>query len=113
MPRSLPLVAAVLETTLLACGVEAPGPVGDRAFEEVFAEQFAQLAASFPSLTKAPTPSYNPVCGCSSHFQNYTFDYDGYHFIALDLVTPAEKDGGTVRLIQLYGDRRVEYGTFL
>ncbi len=67
--------------------VEAPEPVGDGVFEEVFAERFAELAASFLSFTKAATPSYDPECGCQSHFQNYAFDYEGYHFIALDLVT--------------------------
>ena len=79
--------------------VEAPGPVGDRVFEEVFAERFAELAVSFPSLTRAPTPSYNPECGCEAHFQNYAFDYEGYHFIALDMVTrdhaPLDYDGVT------------------
>jgi 3',5'-cyclic AMP phosphodiesterase CpdA len=68
-------------------GSEAPGPIGDAQFEEVFSEQFARLAALFPSLEKAPTPAYNPECSCDSSFQNYAFDYEGYHFIALDMVT--------------------------
>jgi 3',5'-cyclic AMP phosphodiesterase CpdA len=66
---------------------EAPGPIGDAQFEEVFADQFALLADLFPSFTKAPTPVYNPDCDCMSSFQNYAWDLDGYHFIALDLVT--------------------------
>lgn len=70
-----------------ADGVEAPDPLGDRIFEEVFADQFARLAALFDGFTKAPTPSYNPECSCTSHFQNYGFDYEGYHFVVLDMVT--------------------------
>ena len=66
---------------------EAPGPVGDAQFEDVFAEQFTRLAGLFPSMVKAPTPVYNPDCSCMSSFQNYAFDYGGYHFVALDMVT--------------------------
>ncbi|MBI5490794.1 MAG: metallophosphoesterase [Deltaproteobacteria bacterium] len=66
---------------------EASGPVGDAQFEEVFSDQFALLQTLFPSLEKAPTPVYNPECSCMASFQNYAFDYEGYHFVALDLVT--------------------------
>ena len=43
----------------------------------------------FPSLVKAPTPSHNPEHGITSYFQNFAFDYEGYHFVALDLNTRA------------------------
>ncbi|MBI5501825.1 MAG: metallophosphoesterase [Deltaproteobacteria bacterium] len=66
---------------------EASGPVGDAQFDEVFSSQFAALRTLFPSLEKAPTPVYNPECSCMASFQNYAFDYEGYHFVALDMVT--------------------------
>jgi 3',5'-cyclic AMP phosphodiesterase CpdA len=70
-----------------AAGEEAPDPVGDRFFEEVFADQFLLLGSLFDGFTKAPVPTVNPDCGCSSHFQNYGFDHEGFHFVVLDLVT--------------------------
>jgi 3',5'-cyclic AMP phosphodiesterase CpdA len=66
---------------------EAPGPVGDAIFRDVFAAHFADLATRFPSLARAPGPVWNPENRCDSHFVNYSFDYGGRHFVALDLVT--------------------------
>jgi 3',5'-cyclic AMP phosphodiesterase CpdA len=66
---------------------EAPSPMGDAIFDEEFAEEFALVASLFDGFTKAPVPSHNPDCDCESRFLNYGFDYEGYHFIALDLVT--------------------------
>lgn len=66
---------------------EAPEPCGDRIFEEVFADHFETLEVLFDGFTKAPTPTYDPACRCESHFQNYGFDYEGFHFITLDMGT--------------------------
>lgn len=68
-------------------GEEAPEPCGDRVFEEVFADHFERLGTLFDGFTKAPTPTFNPACRCDSHFQNYGFDYEGFHFIVLDMGT--------------------------
>lgn len=68
---------------------ETPVPTGDEAFEGVFADHFAALASAFPSLTRAPTPTHNPDLDASSYFINYAFDYQGYHFVCLDLGTRA------------------------
>ena len=75
------------DTWPYTAGEEAPTPLGDQVFEETFADQFALLATLFDGFTKAPGPVSNPDCDCSSQFQNYGFDYEGYHFIVLDLVT--------------------------
>lgn len=66
---------------------EAPSPLGDRYFETIFGPQFESLASAFSTLVRAPTPVFNPDTGLVSSFINYGFDYRGYHFVALDLVT--------------------------
>jgi len=66
---------------------EAPSPLGDRYFETIFGPRYQTLAAAFPSLERAPTPVLNPTTGLVSSFINFGFDYRGYHFVALDLVT--------------------------
>ena len=69
--------------------VQADKPVGDRVFQETFSATFKQLAGKFPGLTRAPAPTLNPQHSLSSHFQNYAFDFKGFHFIGLDFVTRA------------------------
>ncbi len=69
--------------------IEAASPSGDQVFDEVFGEHFAALSESFPSLVKAPTPSHNSEHDITSYYQNFAFDYEGCHFIALDLNTRA------------------------
>ena len=66
---------------------EASLPIGDRYFVEVFDAHFAALGTEFPSLVEAPTPSHNPEHDIESHFVNYAFEYLGYRFVVLDLVT--------------------------
>ena len=66
---------------------EASGPIGDWYFEEVFASVFETAEAEFSSFVKAETPVHNPEHDCDSYFINFAFDFMGYHFIGLDLVT--------------------------
>lgn len=74
--------------------VEAPEPVGDAYFKEVFGDHLDALAAEFPDLTRAPTPCHNPEFDITSHFINYSFTYMGYHFIVMDLVTRTHAPSG-------------------
>ncbi|MBI4362433.1 MAG: metallophosphoesterase [Euryarchaeota archaeon] len=95
---------------------EAPDPVGDRVFEEVFAPAFDRLSRTFRRWEKEPGPVWDPEVGRTARFQNLAFDYQGFHVVGLDFVSrqhaplgqpgaPGEADlhdfaGGTYRWLQ-------------
>lgn len=58
----------------------------DKYFYDMFAEQYQKLSGIFQGWEKEPTPIYNfqttPVR--NSFFQNFEFDFNGYHFMGLD-----------------------------
>jgi len=58
----------------------------DKYFYDIFAEQYQKLADIFPNWEKQGAPVYNfrttPVR--NSYFDNFEFDFNGYHFIGLD-----------------------------
>lgn len=81
---------------------ESEIPNGDVYFREVFNQQFIKLRSIFTNLYKEKwydgtrdTPIWNGECdslsgadtGCYTYFQNYAFDFKGYHFIILDFNT--------------------------
>lgn len=68
-------------------GVEAPIPIGDRYFLEVFSEQLDELRLNFPNFVMEVSSVFNPECSCYSYFINYAFDFEGYHFVVLDFVS--------------------------
>ncbi len=74
--------------------VQAASATGDEVFESVFSDHFTDLGSEFPSLTRAPTPCHNPVLDTTSYFINYAFDYQGYHFVCLDIGTREAAGGG-------------------
>lgn len=73
---------------------ECNTPIGDQYFNEVFGSQFDALKSFFPMWDDGTrsTPIWNgeadslagPNTGCNSYFQNFAFDYAGYHFICCD-----------------------------
>lgn len=72
--------------------VEQPGDQGtDKHFDDKFSSQYQILANEFPNWDweKAEIPVW-PVWNSNtnpphnSYFQNFAFDYNGYHFIGLD-----------------------------
>jgi 3',5'-cyclic AMP phosphodiesterase CpdA len=73
---------------------EAPGPIGDQYFDEVWADHLVAVGVGFDGFERAPGPVTNPDTGVESTFINYAFEHSGYHFIALDLGTrdPAPDD---------------------
>jgi len=72
-------------------------PVGDRYFSEVFGSEFDKLKDLLPGWDDGTrsTPIWNGEAdsasgadaGCVSYFQNFAFDYAGYHFICSDFTT--------------------------
>ncbi len=72
-------------------------PIGDRYFSEVFGSQFEKLKDLLPGWDDGTrsTPIWNGEAdsasgadvGCVSYFQNFAFDFGGYHFICGDLNT--------------------------
>lgn len=72
-------------------------PIGDRYFSEVFGSQFEKLKDLLPGWDDGTrsTPIWNGEAdsasgadvGCVSYFQNFAFDYGGYHFICSDFNT--------------------------
>lgn len=76
---------------------ECYGPYGDRYFREVFAPQFEELKTQLPRWDDGTrnTLTWNPDAdtlggddaGYYSYFQNFAFDYAGYHFMCVDLNT--------------------------
>jgi 3',5'-cyclic AMP phosphodiesterase CpdA len=75
---------------------ESKYPTGDRYFKKVFANNFKKLKALFPGWNDGTRNRaiWNGECdslirkdaGCYSYFQNFAFDYAGYHFIFADFV---------------------------
>ncbi|MBN1289509.1 MAG: metallophosphoesterase [Actinobacteria bacterium] len=73
---------------------ESPLPIGDRYFSEIFSGHFENLASTMPNWNNGTrlTPIWNGAAdsstsenaGCDSYFQNFAFDYAGYHFIFAD-----------------------------
>ena len=66
-----------------------PGNEGaDEFFDNIFYPQYLYLSRFFKSWIwdKADTPIWNPTTNPEhySYFQNFAFDYNGYHFIGLD-----------------------------
>ena len=72
-------------------------PVGDQYFSEVFEPQFERLRSTLPGWDEGTrlTPIWNGEAdsldhadeGCYSYFQNFAFDYAGYHFMCTDFNT--------------------------
>jgi hypothetical protein len=60
----------------------------DYYFDSLFEEQYSYLESSgiFENWSKEPLPVTNTevISQPDSYFQNFSFDYHGYHFIALD-----------------------------
>jgi predicted MPP superfamily phosphohydrolase len=68
---------------------EAESPIGDRYFKDIFASHFSRLKSFFSRWDDGTrlTRTYNPEAYCYSYFQNFAFDYAGYHFIVTDFNT--------------------------
>ncbi|MDD5448140.1 MAG: metallophosphoesterase [Actinomycetota bacterium] len=66
--------------------IEPPSPVGDRFFREVFADNFERLKSFFSGWDDGTrnTLIHNEEESCDCYFQNFAFDYAGYHFICAD-----------------------------
>ena len=72
-------------------------PIGDRYFSKVFGSQFEKLKDLLPGWDDGTRsiPIWNGEAdsasgadvGCVSYFQNFAFDYGGYHFICGDFNT--------------------------
>jgi hypothetical protein len=56
-------------------------------FHDIFAPQYTYLATVLENWQKAPTPVWNPEIEAENHFQNYSFDNQGLHFVCLDWAT--------------------------
>lgn len=65
---------------------EAPEAVGVQYFMEVFEDTFDSLSTTFPEWDDGTrlTKTWNPEQNCYNYFQNFAFDYKGYHFICAD-----------------------------
>ncbi|MDD5747583.1 MAG: IPT/TIG domain-containing protein, partial [Actinomycetota bacterium] len=68
---------------------EAPSPFGDEYFKNIFSEQFEKLKNTLPNWDDGTRLEkiWNGEFSCDSYFQNYAFDYAGYHFICNDFNT--------------------------
>ncbi len=68
---------------------EAGNPNGDAFFREAFAAQFDRLRTTFSNWDDGTrlTYTWNTEANCPSYFQNFAFDYEGYHFICTDFNT--------------------------
>gem|GEM_PF-2443409 len=54
-------------------------------FDTIMGVQYAELAAEMPGWGKeSPALVYDPEAGRDTYFQNFFFDYGGFHFIFLD-----------------------------
>ncbi|MBU4175682.1 MAG: metallophosphoesterase, partial [Actinobacteria bacterium] len=75
---------------------ESPAPVGDRYFREVFGTHFDKLKATLPNWDNGTrdTLIWNGEDGYNCYFQNYAFDYAGYHFICTDFNTREHNQTG-------------------
>ena len=64
---------------------QAPVPLGDRTFNEVFAPTFRKLAAAFPRWDDGTRLAAVPgKQGSKSYLENFAFSYRGYRLICLD-----------------------------
>jgi len=65
---------------------KADTPCGDRYFMEIFSDTFEGLKKRLTEWNDETrlTRIWNPKNNCISYFQNYTFNYRGYHFICAD-----------------------------
>ncbi|MCX5789813.1 MAG: metallophosphoesterase [Elusimicrobia bacterium] len=64
---------------------QAPVPLGDRTFNEVFAPTFRKLAAAFPRWDNGTRLAAVPdKQGSRSYLENFAFSYRGYRLICLD-----------------------------
>ncbi len=56
----------------------------EQTFDTTFAPIYDDLATALAGWHKAATPVDNPETGVQSWFQNFGFDYQGVHFLAVD-----------------------------
>jgi hypothetical protein len=64
-------------------------------FNEVFRSQYGLLSAIFGNWEKESVPVWNPEVDPAhyGYFQNFAFDFNGYHFIGLDFNSRARSVG--------------------
>ena len=76
---------------------EAPKPNGDAYFKDLFSTQFEYLKSVMPNWDDGTrlTLIHNGENDCDSYFQNFAFDYGGYHFICTDFNTRAHAISGS------------------
>ena len=65
-------------------------------FNEVFRSQYGLLSATFGNWEKASVPVWNPEADPAhyGYFQNFAFDFNGYHFVGLDFNSRARAGYG-------------------
>ncbi|MCY6369351.1 metallophosphoesterase family protein [Clostridium ganghwense] len=65
---------------------EAPEAVGEQYFMEVFEDTFDSLSTHFEEWDDGTrlTKTWNPEQNCYNYFQNFAFNYKGYHFMCAD-----------------------------
>jgi parallel beta-helix repeat protein len=63
---------------------EADEETPDWYFHDIFKTQYEYLSNIFQNWEKEPVPKQNPETGKWYYFQNFAFDYKGYHFVGLD-----------------------------
>ena len=83
---------------------ECNEPCGDQYFKEIFDSRFEALRSYFPGWDEGTrtTAIWNgeadtlagPDTGCYSYFQNFAFDYAGYHFVFCDFNSRDHNAGG-------------------
>jgi len=56
----------------------------DRYFNSIFNTQYDELAGILQDWEKVATPIFDSSLLLNSYFQNFSFDYNSYHFVALD-----------------------------
>ena len=66
--------------------INQDGEGADIYFSNIFASQYNKLSQTFNSWEKGNIPVNNPETNPfrKSYFQNFAFDYNGYHFVGLD-----------------------------
>ena len=57
---------------------------GGREFEATFGPVYDDLALVLENWNRAPTPVWNPEIGQESYLHNFSFEYEGVHFVNLD-----------------------------
>lgn len=65
---------------------EASSPIGDEYFKDIFAPVFTSLGSSFSGWSDGTrlTRVWNSENDCYCYFQNFSFNYRGYHFMFAD-----------------------------